>query len=128
MRKKSFLILFAITNMLTIEAQEKDNSEANNPFFQPYNTPYKVPPFDLIKNEHFKPAITEGIKLHQAQIDAIANNTGEATFENTILAMENAGEFLSNVNIVFSNLNGANTNEDTSKHCKRSCAYSSGSQ
>jgi peptidyl-dipeptidase Dcp len=111
MRKKSFLILFAITNMLTIEAQEKDHSEANNPFFQPYNTPYKVPPFDLIKNEHFKPAITEGIKLHQAQIDAIANNTGEATFENTILAMENAGEFLSNVNIVFSNLNGANTNE-----------------
>jgi peptidyl-dipeptidase Dcp len=111
MRKKSFLILFAITNMLTIEAQEKDHGEANNPFFQPYNTPYKVPPFHLIKNEHFKPAITEGIKLHQAQIDAIANNTGEATFDNTILAMENAGEFLSNVNIVFSNLNSANTNE-----------------
>jgi peptidyl-dipeptidase Dcp len=111
MRKKSLLILFAITNMLTIEAQEKDHSTENNPFFLPYNTPYKVPPFNLIKNEHFKPAITQGIKLHQAQIDLIANNTGEPTFENTTLAMENAGEFLSNVNVVFSNLNSANTNE-----------------
>ncbi|MBL7868250.1 MAG: M3 family metallopeptidase [Flavobacterium lindanitolerans] len=116
MRKKSFFILLAIGNMLTIEAQE--NKQNMNPFFQPYSTPYEVPPFDKIKNEHFKPAILEGIKRHEAEINAIANNTAAPTFENTILAMENAGELLANVNIVFSNLNGANTNEEMQKIAK----------
>lgn len=116
MRKKSFFILLAIGNMLTIEAQE--NKQNMNPFFQPYSTPYEVPPFDKIKNEHFKPAILEGIKRHEAEINAIANNTAAPTFENTILAMENAGELLSNVNVVFSNLNGANTNEEMQKIAK----------
>jgi peptidyl-dipeptidase Dcp len=116
MRKKSFFILLAIGNMLTIEAQE--NKQNMNPFFQPYSTPYEVPPFDKIKNEHFKPAILEGIKRHEAEINAIANNTAAPTFENTILAMENAGELLANVNIVFSNLNGANTNEEIQKIAK----------
>jgi len=108
--------LLAIGNMLTIEAQE--NKQNMNPFFQPYSTPYEVPPFDKIKNEHFKPAILEGIKRHEAEINAIANNTAAPTFENTILAMENAGELLANVNIVFSNLNGANTNEEMQKIAK----------
>lgn len=108
--------MLAIGNMLTIEAQE--NKQNMNPFFQPYSTPYEVPPFDKIKNEHFKPAILEGIKRHEAEINAIANNTAAPTFENTILAMENAGELLSNVNVVFSNLNGANTNEEMQKIAK----------
>ncbi|WP_338646459.1 M3 family metallopeptidase [Flavobacterium sp. KS-LB2] len=112
MRKKSFFILLAIGNMLTIEAQEKKENTIMNPFFQAYDTPFNVPPFDKIKNEHFKPAILEGISKHQAEIDAIADNTQPATFENTILAMENAGELLSNVNTVFSNLNSANTNKE----------------
>lgn len=95
-----------------METREKDLNQVMNPFFQPYNTPYNVPPFDIIKNEHFKPAILEGIRLHQVQIDQITDNPDIPTFENTILAMENAGEFLLNVNMVFSNLNGANTNDE----------------
>lgn len=116
MRKKSFFILLAIGNMLTIEAQE--NKQNMNPFFQAYSTPFEVPPFDKIKNEHFKPAILEGIKRHEAEINTIANNPEAPTFDNTILAMENAGELLSNVNTVFSNLNGANTNEELQKIAK----------
>ncbi|RTZ08412.1 M3 family metallopeptidase [Flavobacterium sp. GSP6] len=112
MRKKSFFILLVIGNMLTIEAQEKQENTSMNPFFQAYDTPFNVPPFDKIKNEHFKPAILEGISTHQAEVNAVANNTQPATFENTILAMENAGELLSNVNTVFSNLNSANTNKE----------------
>ncbi|MFV8340997.1 M3 family metallopeptidase [Flavobacterium sp. XS2P39] len=98
--------------MVPMEAPEKEQNEAINPFFQPYNTPYNVPPFDKIRNEHFKPAILEGIKLHQVQVDQIAANAAVPTFDNTILAMENAGEFLLNVNMLFSNLNGANTNDE----------------
>ena len=112
MRKKSFFILLVIGNMLTIEAQEKKENTIMNPFFQAYDTPFNVPPFDKIKNEHFTPAILEAISIHQGEINAIANNTQPITFENTILAMENAGELLSNVNTVFSNLNSANTNKE----------------
>jgi peptidyl-dipeptidase Dcp len=104
--------MLVIGNMLTLQAQENKENTTMNPFFQAYNTPFNVPPFDKIKNEHFKPAILEGISKHQAEIDAIANNTQPATFDNTILAMENAGELLSNVNTVFSNLNSANTNKE----------------
>lgn len=104
--------MLVIGNLLTIEAQEKQQNMTINPFLQAYETPYNVPPFDKIKNEHFKPAILEGIKRHEEEINAIANAASEPTFDNTILAMENAGELSSNVNVVFSNLNSANTNKD----------------
>ncbi len=104
--------MLVIGNLLTIEAQEKKENTTMNPFFQAYDTPYNVPPFDKIKNEHFKPAILEGIKRHEEEINAIANAASEPTFDNTILAMENAGELLSNVNVVFSNFNSANTNKE----------------
>lgn len=108
--------MLAIGNMLTIEAQE--NKKSMNPFFQAYNTPFEVPPFDKIKNEHFTPAILEGIKKHEAEITAIVNNSEVPTFDNTILAIENAGELLSNVNVVFGNLNSANTNDELQKIAK----------
>ncbi|MFY0483238.1 M3 family metallopeptidase [Flavobacterium sp. PLA-1-15] len=110
MKSKSFLILLTIGNLLTMEAQEK--KQTMNPFFQPYDTPFNVPPFDKIKNEHFKPAILEGIKKHEEEINLIANNTEAPTFDNTILAMENAGELLSEVNRVFGNYNSANTSDE----------------
>ena len=104
--------MLVIANLLTVEAQEKQENMITNPFLQAYDTPYNVPPFDKIKNEHFKPAILEGIKRHEEEINAIANAAAAPTFDNTILAMENAGELLSNVNVVFSNLNSANTNKE----------------
>lgn len=112
MKKKSLFILLVIGNMLTIEAQEKKENTTMNPFFQPYDTPFNVPPFDKIKNEHFKPALLEGINQQEAEVNAIVNTTEAPTFDNTILAMENSGELLSNVNTVFSNLNSANTNKE----------------
>lgn len=76
-----------------IEAAAAAN--AGNPFFQPYGTPFNVPPFDLIKNEHFLPAIEQGIRLEKAEIDAIAANPKKATFANTVAALDHAGIFLS---------------------------------
>lgn len=91
------------------KAEEKTTDM--NPFFEAYNTPFEVPPFDRIKIEHFVPALQEGIKKHQEEIDAIVNNPDASTFENTIEAMEYSGELLNKVNTVFGNLNGANTND-----------------
>jgi peptidyl-dipeptidase Dcp len=115
---KNFFIILTLTGMsfIACKNQEKETVVTeNNPFFQAYNTPFNVPAFDKIKNEHFKPAFLEGIKRHQEEIDAIISNNDAPTFENTILAMENAGKLLSEVSTVFYNLNSAHTNEEIQK-------------
>ena len=86
--------------------------QASNPFFKPYGTTFDVPPFDRIKNEHFLPAIKEGISREQAEVEAIINNPAPPTFENTISALDRTGIFLSDVTAVFGALQGANTNRE----------------
>ena len=49
---------------------EKKQADAN-PFFTVWDTPFGVPPFDKIKNGHYKPAIEKGIADHAAEIDSI---------------------------------------------------------
>ncbi len=83
-----------------------------NPFFHPYGTPYNVPPFDRIENEHFLPAIEEGIRREQAEVDAIVANPRKPTFGNTIAALDHTGIFLSEVNAVFGSLQSAHTNKE----------------
>ena len=111
MKIKTLLLFSAITSAVSVNSQEKNKANMN-PFFETYTTPYQVPPFHLIKNEHFKPAILEGIKKQEAEINAIVSNKEKPTFDNTVLAMENSGKLLSKVNTVFYNLNSANTNEE----------------
>ncbi|MCA1965719.1 MAG: M3 family metallopeptidase [Flavobacterium sp.] len=111
MKIKTLLLFSALTSAVTVNSQDK-NKTTMNPFFETYTTPYQVPPFDLIKNEHFKPAILEGIKKQEAEINAIVSNKQKPTFENTVLAMENSGKLLARVSTVFYNLNSANTNEE----------------
>ncbi len=101
--------------LLASEQAAGQAKDKNNPLLQKYNTPHQVPPFHLIKNEHFKPALQEGIRVNQQEIDAIVNNPKAPTFENTIVAMENAGQLLGRVSTVFYNLNSANTNEEIQK-------------
>lgn len=109
--KFKIILLFSIANTaLFVQGQENKNNM--NPFFLTYQTPYQVPPFDLIKNEHFKPALLEGIKQQEAEILAITSNKENPTFDNTIVALEKSGKLLSKVNTVFNNLNGANTNDE----------------
>lgn len=110
--KKTILALAATATMLYACGSADEKSESMNPFFEAYNTPFEVPPFDKIKNEHFAPALREGITQQQAEIDAIVNNSEEPTFQNTIEAMEYSGELLGKVSRVFGNLNSANTNEE----------------
>ena len=111
MKIKTLLLFSALTGAVSMHSQEK-NKTTMNPFFETYTTPYQVPPFDLIKNEHFKPAILEGIKKQEAEINSIVSNKEKPTFDNTVLAMENSGKLLARVSTVFYNLNSANTNEE----------------
>ena len=83
-----------------------------NPFLNDYETPFKIPPFEEIEFAHYEPAFDIGMREHLKEIEEIANNQQEPTFENTIEAMERSGETLDKVANVFFNLLGSNTNDD----------------
>jgi len=82
-----------------------------NPLLTESSAPFGAPEFDKIRNEHYLPAFEKGIAEAKAEIDAIVANPDEPTFENTIEAMEYAGQTLSRVASIFYALMEANTNE-----------------
>lgn len=83
-----------------------------NPLLADWNTPFEVPPFDLIKNDHYREAFDIALEQSEKEIERIANNEDDPTFVNTIAAMESAGEALSKVSAVFFNLSGSHTNDE----------------
>jgi peptidyl-dipeptidase Dcp len=84
----------------------------NNPFFQTWDTPFQVPPFDKIRTEHYIPAFEEGIRQQKQEIEDIVNNNEAPSFENTIEALEYSGELLYKVSSVFFNLNECLNSEE----------------
>ena len=88
----------------------KNSSQTANPLLENCNTPYGVPPFDRIKASHFNPAIEEGIRQHNAQIDSIVSNTEIPSFANVIEALDRSGQTLTNAYTTFSLLNAAESN------------------
>ncbi len=82
-----------------------------NPLLQPFTAPYEAPPFDQIREEHFTPAIEELIRVTEAEIRLIAENPDVPDFDNTIVALEAAGERLNVASNILFNLNHAETNE-----------------
>jgi peptidyl-dipeptidase Dcp len=107
MKKINVLLLV----VLLIYGCQKPTTTEVNPFFSEWNTPFGVPPFDQIKNEHYLMAVEEGIARHNAEILALVENKNEPTFENTILPLDRSGELLRKVTSVFYALDGAHTNE-----------------
>lgn len=84
---------------------------SQNPFFSDFATPYGSVPFSQIKTEHYMPAIDRGIDLACKEIEAIATNPQPPTFENTIVALDNAGRDLDRVTNVFFNIVECNADD-----------------
>ena len=82
---------------------------------QKFNTKHETAPFQEIKEENYLTAFQELIAQSEKEIDAIANNPAEATFENTIEALAYSGEQLDRVSSIFFNLNSAETNDEIQK-------------
>jgi peptidyl-dipeptidase Dcp len=80
-----------------------------NPFLSRSDRPFELPPFEKIGDEHYAPAFDAGMAEHRAEVDAIIANPEPPTFENTIVALELAGQLLNRVSIVFFNLTGTNS-------------------
>lgn len=83
-----------------------------NPFFENWDTPFKVPPFDRIEAKHYLPAFEKGMEEHNKEIDAIAGSTDAPNFSNTIEALEQSGELLYKVGMVFFNIREAHTSDE----------------
>jgi peptidyl-dipeptidase Dcp len=81
-----------------------------NPFLEPSELEYQLPPFDLIKDEHYLPGFYAGIAAQKAEIDFI-NSQPEVTFENTIVALEKSGQILTRVANVFYNKSSSDTSD-----------------
>lgn len=115
MKKNTLLMLSISLIMMACTNNETKENMNDNPFFSEWSTPYGVPPFDQIKEEHFLPAFDLAIAKQNKEINAIVNNTEVPTFGNTIAALDKSGGDLRKVGGVFFNLTEANTNDEISK-------------
>ena len=77
-----------------------------------FDTLFQTAPFDVIKPEHFKPAIEKFIELTKSEIQEIVENTEIPTFVNTVEALEFSGRQLDRISNILANLNSAETNND----------------
>jgi peptidyl-dipeptidase Dcp len=87
----------------------------DNPLKYQSSLPYQTIPFDKIKDEHYQPALIEGLRLQLEEVKRIANNPASPTFENTIVALEVCGQLLNRANAAFSSQTHANTNPTLQK-------------
>ncbi len=87
-------------------------SETGNPLLDEWTTELGIPPFDKIHTEHYEPAFEAAMQSHRDEIDAIVANSEEPTFENVILAMDQAGLKLSEVGLIFSMISSSDMNDE----------------
>src|SRR5690606_7315091 len=111
--KKNVFIILTIVGVGLASCDNKKKEE--NPLLSEWKTPYQMPPFDQIKNEHFRPAIEEAIKKQQEEITAIAENPEAPDFVNTIEALEYSGQDLKKITRVFINVKSADGDEQLQK-------------
>ncbi len=117
--------VFAVGALATIIASSADASASTaaasratqrvNPFFAPSTLPFQAPPFNLIRDSDYQPAIEEGMRRQRAEMARIADDPAPPTFENTIVAMEKSGQLLERAWAAFNAVSQANTNDTLQK-------------
>ncbi|MGM9736662.1 MAG: M3 family metallopeptidase [Candidatus Cryptobacteroides sp.] len=88
---------------------------SSNPFFEEWDTPYGIPPFDKIEVKHYMPAVKEGIARQQAEIQAIIDNQEAPDFENTVAAFDHSGMLLGKVCGVLFNVSESDASDEINK-------------
>lgn len=116
--KKQIVTAMAAAAIVTSLGSCSKTKEEANPFLAEYNTEYDIPPFDKISIEHYVPAFTQGVEEARADIAAIVANEETPTFENTIVAMDNAGATLDRVSRVFFSLSEADSSPEMEEIAK----------
>ncbi len=106
------LLIPAVAALALVSCSHNKTDMKDNPFLSAYDTPYEIPPFEEIQYEHYLPALDSGIVQKKAQIEEIVANPEPATFENTIMPLENSGEILDKVCAVFFALDESNSSPE----------------
>lgn len=119
------LLAAAITAAMTLSActssQHSDNSQtmrenqqakSENVLMRKSTLPYQTPEFDKISIQDYEPAFEKGMAEQSAEVEAIANSAQPATFENTILALENSGELIKRTSNLFFNLSSIASSDE----------------
>ncbi|QCQ15816.1 M3 family metallopeptidase [Microbacterium sp. RG1] len=78
-----------------------------NPLLSRSALPYALPDYAAIEPEHYLPAFDEAFRQHRAEVERIASETAPPTFENTLVALERAGETLDRVSRTFFTVSSA---------------------
>ena len=97
--------------MLAAAMPTLGQAAASNPLLEAWQTPFGVPPFTEVKEEHFLPAIKDGMARQRQEVAGIAALSELPSFGNTIEALERSGRDLERANNVFGFLTGAETND-----------------
>ncbi|MBO5671752.1 MAG: peptidase M3, partial [Alistipes sp.] len=98
-------LMFAMT--MNLSCSNQSVTEGGNPLLEEWTTEFGIPPFDKIRTEHFEPAFMEAMKMHNDEIAAIVASEEEPTFDNVIVAMDNAGIKLSEITLIFGMLSSS---------------------
>ena len=91
------------------------DKEGKNIFLQEWDTPYGNAPFSKIQTSDYMPAFQAGIAEQKANIQKIIDNAEAPSFENVILAYENASPILDKVQGVFFNLSESDSTPEIQK-------------
>ena len=109
---KQFLLVMITSGLILTNMTMCQTPNTENPLLQTFVAPHETAPFHLIENSHYLPAVEAALAEARGEIDAITHNTEPASFENTIVALDLAGERLNRVQSIFFNLNSAETNDE----------------
>ena len=82
-----------------------------NPLLAPWDAPFGLPPFDLVRPEHFRPAFERGMREHLDELRRLATQTAAPTFDNTLAAFDATGRLLSRIEALFHNLAASATSD-----------------
>lgn len=115
MKYTHFLLPLIAFSMITTSCNNTPTAERENPLLAEWNTPYGIPPFEDIEVGDYMPAFVAAMEQHKAEVEAIVANPEQPTFENTILALDNAGAKLNDVANTFFLISAADTNPDMQK-------------
>ena len=86
-------------------------SIAENPFSKRSELDFELPPFSQVQENHYLPAFYSGMQQQLDEVQTILNTPGDATFDNTIVALERSGKILERVSLVFFNKTSSDTND-----------------
>ena len=85
---------------------------ANNPLLMAWTAPFGLPPYDQLQAPHFEPALREAMRRHRAELAALGEQTGPATFDNTVAAFDRSGRLLDRLMAVFYGLTASATSPE----------------